>query len=100
MEEKKQQFDIVENPSHYCDGSIQCIEVMAFCELNAFKYLWRSEKKKNKTEDLKKSKRYIEFYLNEYPYLYLKVPLNYLITIIGMYGSEKEINSCISVIYN
>ena len=74
MEEKKQQFDIVENPSHYCDGSIQCIEamviafgkekVMAFCELNAFKYLWRSEKKKNKTEDLKKSKRYIEFYLN------------------------------------
>lgn len=74
MDEKRQQFDIVENPSHYCDGSIQCIEamaiafgkekVMAFCELNAFKYLWRSEKKKNKTEDLKKSKRYIEFYLN------------------------------------
>lgn len=74
MEEKKKQFDIVENPSHYCDGSIQCIEamviafgkekVMAFCELNAFKYLWRSEKKKNKIEDLKKSKRYIEIYLN------------------------------------
>lgn len=74
MEENKQQFDTVENPSHYCDGQIQCIEAMvaafgeekvkAFCELNAFKYLWRSEKKNNKIEDLKKSKRYIEFYLN------------------------------------
>lgn len=74
METEKKEFDVVENPSHYCDGQIQCIEamviafgqekVMSFCELNAFKYLWRSEKKKNKIEDLKKSKRYVEFYLN------------------------------------
>lgn len=74
METEKKEFDVVENPSHYCNGQIQCIEamviafgkekVMSFCELNAFKYLWRSEKKKNKIEDLKKSKRYIEFYLN------------------------------------
>lgn len=74
MEAENRQFDIVENPSHYCDGKIQCIEAMvtAFkkdkamksCKLNTSKYPWRSEKKKNKIEDLKKSMRYIEFYLN------------------------------------
>ena len=47
--------------------------------------------KSDKTEVIK---------LNEYPCLYLKAPLNYLITIIWMYGLKQEINFCISVIYN
>ena len=42
----------VDNPSHYTQGPIHCIdamvsafgkdEVSAFCRLNAFKYVWRS----------------------------------------------------------
>ena len=48
----------------------ECIEVMqsifgaekvkAFCELNAFKYMWRSNKK-NGTEDLKKARFYTDY---------------------------------------
>lgn len=48
-------FNVI-NPPHY-RGEIECIDamlqqfgrekVMAFCELNAFKYLWRCEQKHN-----------------------------------------------------
>ena len=44
--------DPVTHPAHYCTGKYECIEVMtevfgveavqAFCRLNAFKYLFRS----------------------------------------------------------
>ena len=63
----------VNHPKHY-DGKYECIEVMRdvfgedavknFCILNAFKYIWRHNKK-NGTEDLKKAKWYLEFILTE-----------------------------------
>ena len=63
----------VNHQKHY-DGKYECIEVMrdvfgedavkSFCILNAFKYIWRHNKK-NGTEDLKKAKWYLEFILTE-----------------------------------
>lgn len=62
--------DKVNNPSHYASGSIECIDamlsafgkegVMWFCHLNAFKYLWRADKKGNELEDLKKARWYLD----------------------------------------
>ena len=64
-------FDVVNNPKHYTDSSIECIDAMEaaygveavkhFCICNAFKYQWRFEKK-NGVEDLKKS----QWYQNKY----------------------------------
>ena len=55
--------DPVSHPAHYCTGKYECLEVMtevfgaeavqAFCRLNAFKYLFRSDRK-NGVEDIKK----------------------------------------------
>lgn len=63
--------DSVEHPSHYTGGSIECIDAMAetqgveavknFCICNAFKYLWRHDKK-NGVEDVKKA----VWYLNKF----------------------------------
>ena len=63
--------DNVSHPSHYTQGSIECIDamlsaygvevVMHFCQCNAFKYLWRFTHK-NKIEDLDKSLWYINKY--------------------------------------
>ena len=67
-------LNIVEHPTHYGagDGKIQCIEAMlqtfgkeqtkAFCKLNAFKYLWRSDHKEKEEQDMEKAKRYIEYW--------------------------------------
>lgn len=59
----------VEHPQHYNNGNIECIdamisafgvqEVISFCKLNAFKYLWRAEHKNDYLEDLNKAKWYI-----------------------------------------
>ena len=57
--------DMVNHPSHYTAGGIECIDALAaatvglegieaFCTANAIKYLWRW-KLKNGTEDLKKA---------------------------------------------
>lgn len=61
--------EMVEHPQHYNQGNIECIdamlaafgiaEVIAFCKLNAFKYIWRAENKLNTLEDLKKASWYI-----------------------------------------
>lgn len=66
------EFDNVNNPKHYAEGGIECIEAMEaafgkeqvkdFCKLNAFKYLWRADKK-NHLEDLKKANWYINKYI-------------------------------------
>ena len=66
-------ISLVNHPKHY-DGKYECIEVMrdvfgedavkSFCILNAFKYIWRHNKK-NGTEDLRKAKWYLEFILTE-----------------------------------
>ena len=58
------------NPSHYTAGGVECIDAIdaatiglvgieAFCTGNAIKYLWRW-RKKNKAEDLRKAKWYID----------------------------------------
>lgn len=63
--------DNVNHPSHYETGKFECIDVMtevmgtnavkAFCVCNAFKYLYRCERK-NGVEDIKKA----IWYLNKY----------------------------------
>lgn len=60
--------DNVEHPTHYTGTSIECIDAMAetqgeeavknFCICNAFKYLWRHNKK-NGIEDVKKALWYL-----------------------------------------
>lgn len=64
--------DVVNHPTHYCTGKFECIDVMmetqgveavkAFCICNAFKYLYRHNKK-NSTEDVKKAMWYLGKYL-------------------------------------
>lgn len=63
--------DPVDHPNHYCTGKYECIDVMIeiygvqavkdFCKCNAFKYLYRSERK-NKMEDMKKAIWYLHKY--------------------------------------
>lgn len=60
----------VEHPSHYNQGNIECIdamiaaytkeEVIAFCKLNAFKYIWRANNKGKPLEDLQKADWYLD----------------------------------------
>jgi hypothetical protein len=61
--------DMVNHPSHYADGAVECIEAIeasmtkeAFCGYlkgNIQKYCWRYEKKINPVEDLKKAQWYM-----------------------------------------
>lgn len=62
--------DMVNSPSHYTQGSIECIDAIAevvkhldgmeaMCTGNAIKYLWRW-RHKNGVEDLKKAQWYIQ----------------------------------------
>lgn len=63
------------NPDHYKKANFECIEVMrevygkeqlaSFCRLNAFKYLFRHEKKGG-VEDLKKAMWYLEKLISIY----------------------------------
>lgn len=63
--------DVVNHPSHYETGRFECIDVMLetqgveavknFCICNAFKYLYRHNKK-NGVEDIKKA----IWYLNKF----------------------------------
>ena len=66
------QSNDVHHPKHYNQGSIECIdamlsaftteEVMAFCKLNAFKYIWRANNK-GKEKDAEKAQWYINKYI-------------------------------------
>lgn len=61
----------INHPTRYAGSKYECIEVMAdvfgieavksFCLLNAFKYLWRSERK-NGVEDIRKAIWYLDYY--------------------------------------
>ena len=61
--------DVVNHPSHYESGKFECIEVMIetqgkeavmdFCLCNAFKYLYRHNRK-NGIEDIKKAIWYLK----------------------------------------
>lgn len=61
--------DVVNHPSHYTDGGIECIEAIeaqqtleefrGYLKGNIAKYLWR-EKHKGGTESLKKAQWYLD----------------------------------------
>ena len=63
----------INQPDRYAGGKFECIEVMAdvfgkeavkdFCLLNAFKYIWRQERKGG-VEDCKKAVFYLNYYIN------------------------------------
>lgn len=62
----------INHPDRYKTGKFECIEVMIaifgikavkfFCKLNAFKYLWREERK-NGLNDVKKAAWYVNKYI-------------------------------------
>ena len=62
------QEDVVNHPSHYTDGGIECIEAIeaaltteefrGYCKANCIKYIWR-ESHKGGTESLKKAQWYL-----------------------------------------
>lgn len=64
--------DVVNHPSHYTQGNIECIEAMEsafgaeelaiYCKIAAFKYIWRTEHK-NGLEDIKKALWYMNKYV-------------------------------------
>lgn len=68
----KSKKGMINHPSHYKNNKYECIDVMldifgkdktaAFCELNAFKYLWRANNKGTDIQDKKKA----EWYINKY----------------------------------
>tara|TARA_B110000285_G_C15048409_1_gene575643 strand:+ start:494 stop:838 length:345 start_codon:yes stop_codon:yes gene_type:complete len=68
------QEDVVNSPSHYTNGSIECIEgIQASMSSSAFKgylkgnvqkYLWRYEMKGKPAEDLQKAQWYLAKLLN------------------------------------
>ena len=72
----------VEHPAHYNKGNIECIdamiaafgkaEVVTFCKINAFKYLWRAENKGKYKEDMEKA----AWYTNKANELMAAFPLN------------------------
>lgn len=68
-------IDVVNHPSHYTKGSIECIDVIdsatigksgieAVCVANIIKYLYRYEEK-NGIEDVKKAKWYLNKLISE-----------------------------------
>jgi len=63
------QEDLVNHPSHYTDGEIECIDAIeaaltaeefrGYCKGNNLKYTWR-ERHKGGTESLKKAQWYLD----------------------------------------
>jgi hypothetical protein len=72
MQKGKPMSDNVNHPAHYEVGKYECIKVMQevfgaeavrhFCQCNAFKYIWRMNRK-NGTEDAEKAIWYLNKYL-------------------------------------
>lgn len=65
-----EKLEAVNHPAHYNRGNIECIdamisafgkeEVIIFCKLNAFKYIWRAgQKSSDGTEDIEKAIWYL-----------------------------------------
>lgn len=75
VSEKYPKCDMVNHPSHYTQGGIECIDAIkaatvgktgieAVCVANVVKYLWRYEEK-NGLEDVKKARWYLERLISE-----------------------------------
>jgi len=69
---EKEEEDMVDHPSYYDQGNVECIDAMLqcfgpewtfhFCVLNMFKYTWRCKNKhKTPIEDVKKAAKYADF---------------------------------------
>ena len=96
MEDKK---EMVNHPSHYCQGSIECIDgmvgafgrqdVATFCKINAMKYVWRLGHKDDEAQEIGKIKWYLDKYLE------LKKPSTEVIFNAGglVYDSEGSIST-------
>lgn len=66
-------YDNINHPEHYTQGYIECIdamlsafgkdELLIYCKIAAFKYLWRANIK-NGTEDIWKAHWYLNKYLD------------------------------------
>lgn len=69
MGANKNKSDMVNHPSHYTQGGIECIDAIeaaltpeefrGFCKGNALKYVWR-EKHKSGDQDLNKAVWYLQ----------------------------------------
>ena len=67
---RKAAQDNVNNPSHYKQGKVECIEAIqsalteeefrGYCKGNALKYIWR-ERHKGGTESLEKAAWYLDY---------------------------------------
>jgi len=68
--------DMVDNPAHYTQGDIECIEAIraalgkagfiAFCRGNAIKYLWRLlDKHEDGLVDAQKASKYLQWIKEE-----------------------------------
>ena len=65
--------EMVNHPSHYNQGSMECIdaivgacgveEAKVFCKINAFKYLWRLGHKDAEEQEIGKIKWYLDKYV-------------------------------------
>ena len=74
QEESDTESDVVNSPSHYNSGGIECIDAIeesmtdegfkAYCKGNVQKYLWRYEMKGKPLEDLKKAQWYLTRLIN------------------------------------
>ena len=74
--DKQAAADIVNRPAHYASGTIECIDAMRaalgdeavehFCIANAFKYIFRHQRK-NGQEDLRKAIWYLRMATGDDP---------------------------------
>tara|TARA_R100000935_G_C2781548_1_gene141914 strand:+ start:160 stop:384 length:225 start_codon:yes stop_codon:yes gene_type:complete len=63
--------DIVNQPPHYKNGEIECIDAIrsmltadefkAYCKANAVKYIWREDLKGSNIQDLEKAVVYLNW---------------------------------------
>lgn len=86
MDEKK---EMVNSPSHYNQGNIECIDAMIsafgeystaeFCKINAFKYLWRLGHKDDETQEIGKIKWYLDKYLELKKSIEQKIEIGFVV---------------------
>ena len=85
--EKQIVKDNVNHPSHYTNGSIECIDAMLsafgkekvqhFCKLNAFKYVWRADNKNHAEKYIVEGAKHAESYETN-PQEYERVVMDFI----------------------